>query len=420
MAPDRIRQHFGTAPKILVMILAGGEGRRLAPLTEERAKPAVPFGGRYRIIDIVLSNFVNSGLNRINVITQYKSHSLEVHISRAWRMSSIMDQFVETIPAQQRVGKDWFKGSADAVFQCLNVVQDESPDFVCVFGGDHVYQLDVRQMLDYHFARGAEVSVALIPVPLADASAFGVVQVDEDWRIVGFQEKPKDPTPMPGRPDLALVSMGNYIFNTPTLVDVVTVDAAAAQSSHDFGKNVLPDMVGRRRMYGYDFSTNVVPASTEHGRGYWRDIGTLDAYWEAHMDLVAAEPQFDFYNHRWPIRTGRRHLPPAKFVHGDEQGERVGMAVDSLVAEGCIVSGGRISRSVLSPLVRVNSWARVEESILLDGVDVGRGAQLRRVIVDKNVRIPPNTRIGFDLEADRQRFFVSEGGVVAIRRDSEL
>ncbi|MBI5489324.1 MAG: glucose-1-phosphate adenylyltransferase [Deltaproteobacteria bacterium] len=420
MAPDRIRQHFGTAPRILVMILAGGEGRRLAPLTEERAKPAVPFGGRYRIIDIVLSNFVNSGLNRINVITQYKSHSLEVHISRAWRMSSIMDQFVETIPAQQRVGKDWFKGSADAVFQCLNVVTDEEPDFVCVFGGDHVYQLDVRQMLDYHFLRGAELTVALIPVPLKDASAFGVVQVDQDWRIVGFQEKPENPEPMPGRPDHALVSMGNYIFNTATLVEEVTADAALTESSHDFGKNVLPAMVGRRRMYGYDFSTNVVPGSTAHGRGYWRDIGTLDAYWEAHMDLVSAEPLFDFYNLHWPIRTGRRHLPPAKFVHGDEQGERVGTAIDSLVAEGCIVSGGRISRSVLSPLVRVNSWGRVEESILLDGVDVGRGAQLRRVIVDKNVRIPPGLRIGFDLEADRQRFLVSDGGVVAIRRDTKL
>ncbi len=420
MAPDRIRQRFGTAPRILVMILAGGEGRRLAPLTEERAKPAVPFGGRYRIIDIVLSNFVNSGLNRINVITQYKSHSLEVHISRAWRMSSIMDHFIETIPAQQRVGKDWFKGSADAVYQCLNVVDDEEPDFVCVFGGDHVYQMDVRQMLDFHFDVNAELTVALIPVPLPQASAFGVVQVDEEWRIVGFEEKPAEPKPMPGRPDLALVSMGNYIFNAATLVEEVTADAALAESSHDFGKNVLPGMVGRRRMFGYDFSTNIVPGSSPHDRGYWRDIGTLDAYWEAHMDLVAAEPLFNFYNRQWPIRTGRRHLPPAKFVHSDEHGERVGTAVDSLVAEGCIVSGGRIYRSVLFPEVRVNSWGRVEESILFDRVNVGRGSQLRRVVVDRDVHIPPGMRIGFDLEADRQRFVVSEGGVVAIPMGTKL
>jgi glucose-1-phosphate adenylyltransferase len=420
MAPDRIRQRFGRAPRILVMILAGGEGRRLAPLTEERAKPAVPFGGRYRIIDIVLSNFVNSGLNRINVITQYKSHSLEVHISRAWRMASIMDQFVETIPAQQRVGKDWFKGSADAVFQCLNVVEDEEPDFICVFGGDHVYQMDVRQMMDFHFEVNAELTVALIPVPIHQASAFGVVQVDEDWRIVGFEEKPENPKPMPGRPDLALVSMGNYIFNTDALIKEVTDDAALADSSHDFGKNVLPSMVGRRRMFGYDFSTNVVPGSSPRGRGYWRDIGTLDSYWEAHMDLVATEPMFNFYNERWPIRTGRRHLPPAKFVHGDEHGERVGTAVDSLVSEGSIVSGGRIYRSVLAPNVRVNSWARVEESVLLDGVNVGRGAQLRRTIVDKNVEVPPGMRIGFDLEADRQRFIVSDGGLVAVRRGTKL
>jgi len=420
MAPDRIRQRFGTAPRILVMVLAGGEGRRLAPLTEDRAKPAVPFGGRYRIIDIVLSNFVNSGMHRINVITQYKSHSLEVHISRAWRMSSILDHFVETIPAQQRVGKDWFKGSADAVYQCLNVVEDETPDFVCVFGGDHVYQMDVRQMLDFHFDVNAEITISLIPVPIAQATAFGVVEVDEDWRIVGFEEKPKDPKPMPGRPDLALVSMGNYIFNTDCLVQEVTADAAREDSAHDFGRNVLPLCVGRRRMFGYDFSTNVVPGSTEHDRGYWRDIGTLDAYWEAHMDLVSAQPMFNFYNNRWPIRTGRRHLPPAKFVHSDEGGERVGTAIDSLVSEGCIVSGGRIYRSVLAPRVRVHSWARVDESILLDGVDVGRGAQLRRVIVDKNVRIPPGLRVGFDLEADRQRFIVSEGGVVAVPRDAKI
>jgi glucose-1-phosphate adenylyltransferase len=418
--PDRIRQRFGTAPRLLVMVLAGGEGRRLAPLTEERAKPAVPFGGRYRIIDIVLSNFVNSGLHRINVITQYKSHSLEVHISRAWRMSSILDHFVETIPAQQRVGKDWFKGSADAVYQFLNVVEDEAPDYICVFGGDHIYQMDIRQMLDFHFAKDAELTVAVIPVPLAQASAFGVVEVDEEWRIVGFQEKPADPKPMPGRPDMALASMGNYIFEAPVLVEEVTGDAARADSDHDFGKNVLPDCVGRRRMYGYDFSTNVVPGSVERGRGYWRDIGTLDAYWEAHMDLVSPEPLFSFYNQRWPLRTGRRHLPPAKFVHSDEQHERVGMAIDSLVSEGCIVSGGRICRSVLSPLVRVNSFARVDESILLEGVDVGRGARLRRVIVDKFVRIPPNLYIGYDPAEDRKRFVVSEGGVVAVPRGAKL
>jgi glucose-1-phosphate adenylyltransferase len=420
MSPDAIRQRFGAAPHILVMVLAGGEGRRLAPLTEDRAKPAVPFGGRYRIIDVVLSNFVNSGLNRINVITQYKSHSLQVHLARAWRLSSILDHYVESVPAQQRVGLDWYKGSADAVYQCLNVVEDEEPDYVCVFGGDHVYQMDVRQMLDFHFAVDADVTVALIPVPIAQASSFGVVEVDEAWRVVGFEEKPAAPKPMPGRPDMALVSMGNYIFSTPCLVEEVSQDALHDDSAHDFGRDILPAMVGRRRMYGYDFATNLVPGSTPHDRGYWRDIGTILSYWEAHIDLISAEPQFNLYNRRWPIRTGRKHLPAAKFVHNDEEHQRVGQAIDSLVSEGCIVSGGRIVRSVLSPEVRVNSFARVEECILFDRVTVGRGARLRRVIVDKGVLIPPGYEIGYDAEIDRQRFTVDESGIVAVPKDARF
>ncbi|MDI7267373.1 MAG: glucose-1-phosphate adenylyltransferase [Myxococcota bacterium] len=420
MPPDAIRQKHGIAPRVLVMILAGGEGRRLAPLTEDRAKPAVPFGGRYRIIDIVLSNFVNSGLQHIYVLTQYKSHSLEMHLARAWRMSSILDHFVTAIPAQQRLGKSWFKGSADAVHQCMNAISDEQPDYVCVFGSDHVYQMDVRRMLDFHFETGAEATVAAIPVPVGSASDFGVVQVDDAWRIVGFEEKPAQPTPMPGRPDAALASMGNYIFSTDVLADELRRDAADPDSRHDFGRDIVPGMLGRRRVFGYDFSSNVVPGSLPRERGYWRDVGTLDAYWQAHMDLVSVEPTFNLYNRFWPIRTGARHLPPVKFVHSDETRERVGMAIDSMVSEGCIVSGGRIERSVLSPGVRVNSFARVDQCVLLDGVNVGRHAHLRRVIVDKGVNVPEGMSIGLDLEQDRRRFVVSDGGVVAIPKLATL
>jgi glucose-1-phosphate adenylyltransferase len=406
---------------ILVMVLAGGEGKRLYPLTLDRAKPAVPFGGRYRIIDIVLSNFVNSGLSRIKVLTQYKSASLEEHIARVWRLAPILDQYIEAIPAQQRTGKSWFRGSADAVFQCLHVITDERPKHVCIFGGDHVYKMDIRQMLATHLDKGAEATIAAIPVPKREASNVGVLEVSPEGRVVAFHEKVADPPTMPGRDDMCLASMGNYVFETGLLASALQEDARSEESMHDFGYNVLPQLVASgARVFTYDFATNVVPGEDETARGYWRDIGTLDAYFEAQMDLIAIGPQFNLYNARWPIRTGISHMPPAKFVFRDEVQARVGIATDSLVSNGCIISGGRIHRTVLGLGCRINSFAEVEEALLFDGVQIGRHARIRRAIIDKDVEIPAGTVVGFDQEADRRRFFVSEGGVVVIPKRAKL
>ncbi|MCC6557287.1 MAG: glucose-1-phosphate adenylyltransferase [Polyangiaceae bacterium] len=405
--------------KVLVMILAGGEGRRLGPLTYDRAKPAVPFGGRYRIIDIVLSNFVNSGLHRIKILTQYKSSSLDEHIARAWRLSPMLDSFIETVPAQQRTGKSWFKGSADAVYQTQNVITDESPDQLCIFGGDHVYKMDVRQMLSQHLSRDAEVTVAAIPVTRDEARAFGVIEVDEGGRILAFHEKVEDPPTMPGNSKMCLASMGNYIFKTAALLDVLEQDAATETSAHDFGRDIIPRMVAAgRRVYVYDYKTNRVPG--EDDNGYWRDIGTIDAYWAAQMDLVAIQPAFNLYNKRWPIRTGITHDPPAKFVFRDEASARIGIATESLVSLGCIISGGRIHRSVLSNRVRVNSFSHIEECVLFEDVKIGRHVKLRRCIVDKDVEIPAGTEIGFNLEEDRKKWFVSDGGIVVIPKRAKL
>ena len=400
------------------MILAGGEGRRLAPLTDDRAKPAVPFGGRYRIIDIVLSNFVNSGMTKIKVLTQYKSHSLEQHIARAWRMSAILDQYVETIPAQQRTGKDWFKGSADAVWQCMNVIDDENPTHVAVFGGDHVYTMDVRQMLDEHLDRKAHLTVAAIPVTKEEAKSFGVIKIDENGRVIEFLEKVADPPEIPGRPGWCLASMGNYIFNADTLIDELRHDAWDEESAHDFGKNILPKMVKEgRSVYAYDFATNVINGQTDWNRGYWRDIGTVDSYFESQMDLVSVTPAFSLYNEDWVIRTGTAHDPPAKFVFADTGGKRVGLATDSLVSNGCIVSGGRIHRSVLAPRVRVNSYTTIEECVLFEGVKVGRHARIHRAILDKGVEIEEGAEVGYDPEVDAARgFVVSPGGVTVVPR----
>jgi glucose-1-phosphate adenylyltransferase len=406
--------------RVLVMILAGGEGRRLGPLTNERAKPAVPFGGRYRIIDIVLSNFVNSGLTRIKVLTQYKSASLEEHIARAWHLSPMLDNFIETIPAQQRTGKDWFKGSADAVFQTEHVITDESPEHVCIFGGDHVYKMDIRQMMAQHLRNEAEVTVAAIPVPRSEARAFGVIEVEDGGRIKAFHEKVADPPTMPGRPGYCLASMGNYIFKTGPLLDALDEDAKIETSAHDFGRDVIPTMVEEgRRVFVYDFQTNRVPGEDE-GHAYWRDVGTIEAYWAAQMDLVAIQPAFNLYNHRWPIRTGYNHDPPAKFVFRDEANARVGIATESLVSLGCIISGGRIHRSVLSNRVRVNSFSHIEESVLFENVVIGRHAKIRRAIIDKDVEIPSGTEIGYNLEDDKKRWFVSEGGIVVIPKRTKI
>jgi glucose-1-phosphate adenylyltransferase len=403
------------------MILAGGEGKRMGPLTLDRAKPAVPFAGRYRVIDIILSNFVNSGLFRIKVLTQYKSASLEEHIARGWRLSAMLDNFIETIPAQQRTGKSWFRGSADAVYQTQHVITDEGPDHVCIFGGDHIFKMDIRQMLVRHLENDADLTVAAIPVPRAEARAFGVIQCDEDGRIVAFHEKSTDPPPMPGHPDLSLASMGNYVFKTSSLIEELERDNSSESSNHDFGRDVVPACVGAgRRVFVYDFARNFVPGEGERERGYWRDIGTVDAYWAAQMDLVEIHPMFNLYNSRWPIRTGMIHDPPAKFVFRDEAAARVGVATDSLVSDGCIISGGRIHRSVLSPRVRINSFSEVEESILFENVNIGRYARLRRCIVDKDVEIPQGISIGYDLEEDRRRYYVSERGIVVIPKRAKL
>lgn len=409
--------------RVLVYVLAGGEGKRLYPLTLDRAKPAVPFGGRYRIIDIVLSNFVNSGFERIKVVTQYKSASLEEHIARVWRLSPILDQWIEAIPPQQRTGKYWFRGSADAIFQCRHVIDDEKPDIVAIFGADHIYKMDVRQMVDFHAQKNAEVTVATIPMPRAIASQFGVVEVDEDNRIIGFHEKVPNPPPMPGNPEMCLVSMGNYIFDTRALLTSIETDQEDEDSSHDFGHDILPNFVKLGKpIYAYDFNTNRVPGEGADSRttGYWRDIGTVDAYWEAQMDLVSIRPQFNFYNDRWPIRTGVTHDPPAKFVFRDEAAARVGSATDSLVSHGCIISGGRIHRSVVGLGCRINSYSEVVDSILFERVKVGRYARIRRAIIDKDVEIPPGMVIGHDPVADRKRFFVTEGGLVVVPKRAKL
>jgi glucose-1-phosphate adenylyltransferase len=407
--------------QVLVMVLAGGEGKRLYPLTLDRAKPAVPFGGRYRIIDIVLSNFVNSGVSRIKVLTQYKSASLEEHIARNWRLAPILDQFIEAIPAQQRTGKTWYRGSADAVWQCKHVIKDEAPELLCIFGGDHVYKMDVRHMLAFHQAARADATIAAIPVPRHEAREFGILEVDARGRIVAFHEKVADPPPMPGNDAMCLASMGNYIFDPGMLLRELEEDDQLEQSQHDFGHDILPGLVRKgANVFAYDFATNVVPGEDTHNRGYWRDVGHVDAYWEAQMDLIEIHPQFNLYNFRWPIRTGATHDPPAKFVFRDEAQARVGIATDSMVSHGCIISGGRIHRSVLGVGCRVNSFSEVEESILFERVRVGRHAKIRRAIIDKDVEIPSGMVIGFDREADKQRFHVTEHGIVVIPKRAKL
>jgi len=405
---------------VLAMILAGGEGRRLYPLSRDRAKPAVPFGGRYRIIDFVLSNFINSGLYRIKVLTQFRSESLDRHLNRGWRLSPALGHFVDAVPAQMRGRRDWYLGTADAIYQNLNLIHDERPGLVCVFGGDHVYRMDVRQMLAYHGRKRAELTVSAIPVRVEDAAGrLGVFEVDGDYRVVGFQEKPEKPREIPGKAGWALASMGNYIFSVEPMVREVLADAER-ETTHDFGRDVIPSMVDGGRVFAYDFQHNHVPGATKEERGYWRDVGSLDAYYEANMDLVSVTPSLNLYNDQWPIHTLHEKLPPAKFVFSDQVRGRVGWATDSLVSEGCIVSGGKVHRSILSPRVRVNSFAEVSDSILMEGVNIGRHARVRRAIIDKNVEVPEETEIGYDLARDRKHFTVSEGGVVVVPKGMKL
>ena len=407
---------------VLVMILAGGKGTRLRPLTSDRAKPAVPFGGRYRIIDFVLSNFVNSGFYKIKVLTQYKSDSLNSHLARGWQLAQFLGHYVDPVPAQQRRGPHWFAGSADAIYQNLNLLYDADPEHVCVFGADHIYTMDVRQMVRFHRDNKADLTIAAIPVPIEEGFQFGILEIDEDNRIIGFEEKPEHPKPIPGNPDYCLASMGNYVFPTDVLINEVVRDAKIEESSHDFGKNIIAPMVDdpQRHCFVYDFSTNVIPGSSLETVNYWRDVGTLDAYWEASMDLVSLNPEFDLYNKRWPIRSYYAHVPPAKFVHDDPTNNRVGTAINSIVAEGCIVSGGTIRSSVLFPGVRVNSFSSIEDSVLFENVEVGRRALLRKTIVEKGVVIPADTIVGFDPEEDARRFTISDKGVVVIPKGYEF
>ncbi len=405
----------------LVMILAGGEGKRLYPLTKDRAKPAVPFGGRYRIIDFVLNNFINSGFYKIKVLTQYKSDSLNKHITRGWALSPFLNQYVDLCPAQMRTGNDWYRGTADAIYQNIFHITDEDPRYVCIFGGDHIYKMKVSQMLDFHKEKKADLSISAIPIPIEEASEFGIMEVDDDWRLVNFVEKPQTkPKSIPGHPELCLASMGNYIFDKEILLDSLNKDANIESSHHDFGKDVIPMMLSEgKNIYVYNFAANSFPGMTSAEQGYWRDVGSIDAYWQANMDLLAYSPELNLYSKEWPLRTFNYNYPPAKFVW--EEGDRVGMATNSMVSEGCIISGGGLSHCVLSPKVRINSYSSVTDSILMEQVEVGRYSQIRKAIIDKNVVIPPHTKIGFDREEDLKRgFHVSAGGVTVVPKGAIL
>ena len=400
-------------PHVLAIVLAGGEGKRLFPLTADRAKPAVPFGGSYRLIDFVLSNLVNAGFMRICVLTQYKSHSLDRHIAQVWHMRGMGGEYVAPVPAQQRLGPRWYTGSADAILQSLNLVHDEKPDHIVVFGADHVYRMDPRQMLDHHITTGAAVTVAGIRVPRDEAFAFGCIDAGEDDIIRGWVEKPSDPPGTPDDPDATFASMGNYIFTTDALIETLRADAEKPDSSHDMGGDIIPALVEQERAYVYDFARNDVPGETERDRGYWRDVGTLDSYYDAHMDLVSIHPVFNVYNYEWPILTNDGSFPPAKFVMGAEQ--RQGVATGSMVSPGCIISGSSIDESVLGLNVHTHSRSTIRASVLLDGVDIGRDCVIERAIIDKEVRVPAGISIGVDHEQDRARgFTVTESGITVV------
>ncbi|WP_338702721.1 glucose-1-phosphate adenylyltransferase [Streptomyces sp. Q6] len=394
-------------PSVLGIVLAGGEGKRLMPLTADRAKPAVTFGGTYRLVDFVLSNLVNGDILRICVLTQYKSHSLDRHVTTTWRMSSLLGNYVTPVPAQQRLGPRWYSGSADAILQSLNLVHDEQPDYIAVFGADHVYRMDPRQMLAQHIESGAGVTVAGIRVPRAEASSFGIITPARDGtRVDAFLEKPTDPPPLPGTPNEVFASMGNYLFTTKTLIDALQTDAEDDESAHDMGGSILPMLTERGVAQLYDFDGNHVPGESERDHGYWRDVGTLDAYYDAHMDLISDHPVFNLDNRRWPIYTHPGQLPPARFCAG-------GIASDSIVSPGCVIRG-QVTRSVLSPGVTIEDGAVVQGSVLHDNVRVGRGAVVRGAVLDKNVEVPSGATIGVNPGRDAELYTVSRAGVIAL------
>jgi glucose-1-phosphate adenylyltransferase len=411
---DRRRTILGDA---LAIVMAGGQGERLYPLTRDRGKPAVPFGGIYRVIDFTLSNCLNSGLRKIYVLTQYKSGSLERHVRIGWGplFNHELDEWIQCVPPQLRVGERWYQGTADAVYQNIYLLEQERPRNVVILSGDHVYKMDYARLIARHEESGAIATVGAVEVPVRQASAFGVLAVDDQSRITAFQEKPKNPSPVPGRPDIALANMGVYVFETEMLVRALTADARR-ETRHDFGHDILPSLVDTKRLYADPFVDE-----NKKQTAYWRDIGTLDSYYEASMDLVAVEPVFNLYDKAWPLRTMAQQLPPAKTVFAQEEpGGRLGIVLDSLLSGGAIVSGGRVERSILGPEVRVNSYAKVADSVLMDGVDIGRHARVKRAIIDKGVRIPPSFVVGEDEAEDKRRFSVTPGGVVVIPRGAQL
>ena len=401
--------------KIFGIVLAGGEGKRLMPLTADRAKPAVPFGGVYRLIDFALSNLVNSGLRQIVVLTQYKSHSLDRHVSTTWLMSGMLGSYVASVPAQQRLGKRWFSGSADAILQSLNLLRDEKPDIVVVVGADHVYRMDFTAMIDAHVASGMGVTVAAIRQPIGLADQFGVIELDpkNPEKIAAFREKPKDAVGLADSPGEILASMGNYVFDADVLIDAVQRDGARADSNHDMGGDIVPDFVARGEAGVYDLNRNDVPGATERDRYYWRDVGTIDSFFDAHQDLISALPVFNLYNREWPIYSQQLNSPPAKFVRDGKNA--VGTAIDSIVSLGCVISGGHLERSVLSPWVTIDSGAKVVDSVVFERVHIGENAVVQRAILDKDVQIAPGATVGVDHDADRARgFTVTDSGITVV------
>lgn len=398
--------------KVLSIVMAGGEGIRLYPLTRDRAKPAVPFGGKYRIIDFVLSNFINSEIYAIYVLVQFRCQSLIEHLQERWQFGGLLrDHFISPVPAQMRRGQTWYQGNADAVYQNLHLIENFKPDVVAIFGADHIYRMDIRQMVAFHLEQRAQVTIAALSVPVEEGSVFGILQVDSDGQITGFQEKPSHPTPMPDDPCHCLASMGNYLFTAPVLIELLEKNAQKEGNDHDFGRDIIPPLIGRIPIYAYDFRQNRIPGESESQSPYWRDVGTLDAYYEANMDLRDTVPSLNLYNPHWPIRAGVSTLPPAKLTDEDHQ---QGVAIRSIISEGCIISGGTVIDSVLGRNVVVHSHSQVEWSVIMDGCCVPRHARIRRAIIDKDVVVPEGEEIGWDLERDRQRFPVTESGVVVI------
>lgn len=403
--------------RVITFILAGGKGERLHPLTKDRVKPAVPFGGIYRIIDITLSNCINSGIRKIHTLIQYKSISLQRHLRQGWNIfNSELGEYIDVIPAQQRIGSNWYQGTADAIYQNIYTIEQEKPDEILVLAGDHIYKMNYRAMIEFHRQNKADMTVAVVELDKKASTNFGVIQTNESGKVLGFQEKPKDPKCLPGKPDTIYASMGIYVFNRDTLEEEVVEDASK-NTTHDFGKDIIPQMIKKKkRVFSYNFKDENKKEAL-----YWRDIGTLDAYYEANMDLTQVSPIFNLYDKEWPIRTYQEQCPAAKTVFaGDENPERIGLVLDSIISGGCIISGGRVQRSILSPNVRVNSYSEIYDSILLDGVNVGRSSKIRRAIIDKDVFIPPGTVIGYNAKDDKKRFTISQNGIVVVAKGTRI